>query len=113
MNQFTENREQDNKLIQKITYYASFQPFMGISLSMISSLFLLFQDKPWSWGMVCYEFVPSAGFLMIYFIIAIYMKIKHNLTVPFFNKKIKAFTIFLFLVLIGLNVLLWKMKSVI
>lgn len=108
----TDNNLKGNELIQEIKNYASFQPFVGLIASVMFAFFLFFRDKLWSWGMVLYILIPFIGFIVIYAVIAIYMKVKHGIIVPFINKKIKILAIFLLMLLIGLNIALWKVKSV-
>ncbi|MCI1966088.1 MAG: hypothetical protein LKJ17_08170 [Oscillospiraceae bacterium] len=106
MRQPEKKKGQDHPLICQITNYASVQPFMGVSVSIINALFLLFSDKLWSWKMACYECIPLFGFTAIYAFFAITMKIKYSITVPFFYRKIKRTTIFLYLVFIALTLML-------
>lgn len=112
MENSTERENQNNNLLQEIVKFASFQPFVGLSASILSTLFLFFRNKPWSWAILFYIFIPFLVFTAIYTFIAIYMKHRHGINIPFFNKKIKIMAIILLILLITANIILWKVKSV-
>ncbi|MVB10902.1 hypothetical protein CAFE_16030 [Caprobacter fermentans] len=100
MDPLKEKKTQDNDLIRSITYYASFQPFVGLCSSVISGLFLFFKGEPWSLAMLLYVAIPFLGFTAIYAVIAVYMKTKHDRMVPFVNRKVRIPTIVILIVLV-------------
>lgn len=100
-----EKKTHDEDLIRSISYYASFQPFVGLCSSVISALFLFFKGEPWSLAMLLYVVIPFLGFTAIYAVIAVYMKIKHGISVPFVNRKIRIPTIVILAVLICFNII--------
>lgn len=100
-----EKKTQDGDLIRSITYYASFQPFVGLCSSVISAVVLFFKGKPWSLAMLLYVAIPFFGFTAIYAGIAVYMKVKHGIFVPFVNRKIRIPTIIILAVLICFNII--------
>jgi hypothetical protein len=97
-------KTQNDDLIRSITYYASFQPFVGLCSSVISAFFLLFKGEPWSWAMLLYVAIPFLGFTTVYAVIAVYMKTKHSISVPFVNRKVRIPTIMILVVLICFNI---------
>lgn len=99
-------RRQEENLTQKLVTFASLQTFVGLFNSVMSAFFLLLRDKPWSWEAVLYLTIPFMGFSAIYAVIAVAMKIKYRIAVPFVNQKVRLPAAVLFLVFIGLNLAL-------
>lgn len=82
-----ESTNSENSDLLAIIKFGSGQSIVGISVSVISALIHCCLKRTWSALLFLYTASPIVWYAMIYAVIAIYVKVRHNRSVPFISKK--------------------------
>lgn len=78
----------------------------------MSVLFLVLNKRQWSLTGIIYILSPFITYVIIYVIIAIVIKAKYALVIPFITKSLRKLFIVMLVLLIGLNIVFWKLNSI-
>lgn len=98
---------------EKIIKYILLMPLIGLAISCFFALFLFIRNKVWSWYTIVYTLIPIVIILSLFFIIIGLIKHKYNCNIiAKWNNIHKVLMLLLFVILIAMNIILWKYKSI-
>lgn len=108
MKKFDDHNLENNMDYKKnASVYLSWLPFIGLIVSNFSALIMLMKEKEWSVMLVLYTLIPLVGnFLFSLFIYLPFRKLL-NFSFPYLKGKVRFLTIFLIILLVVLEIVVY------
>lgn len=105
--------EKHDKVRDDFVRYIMLMPLIGLAISCFFALFLFIRNKVWSWYTIVYTLLPIVIILLLFFILIGLIKLKYNCNIiKKWNKIHKVLMLLLSVILIAINIILWKYKSI-
>lgn len=98
------------KLTKKIEMYLFLQNILGVFLSVLVLLILLFQSRSWELWLVVYTLIPTAGCTLIHLVARFTLKYTFSITVPPLGANQKRILLIAAIALALLELLLFLMR---